>query len=647
MGFTTEIGWTDATFNPWIGCAKISRGCRFCLAPETRVLYSDMTWRPIGDVKVGDVVVGFTENPAVGENRRVERSVVEAVWRTVAPTIELTAAGRTIIASENHKWLSAVRPYWRRTEDLHLNMGLRVIGDPDSTPDVASSDYQAGYVAGVTAGDGTMRWDPTWRSDKLGFPQSYWRVAVNADDRAILDRLVEYMQGFGVALFIREFNGGPRAKLMLKVETRKLDNMPIIAELLRERSSLEWKAGWLAGIIDSDGSYQEKVLRISQRKENGVLAAVEQYGADLGFTFKVENYGDNRPAARLIADMDTMIRFLTRVCPALERKCGGFFGRVMQAPAATVDGVRRGPVRELVDIQTSTRTFIAEGVCTHNCYAESQERRWHPASDGRRSASVWGRNAPRRRTAVANWREPLKWNRKAEKDRRPLRVFCASLADVFEDHELLPPWRNDLFGLIEATPWLRWMLLTKRIDLVAEMTKERWGTDWPSNVWLGTSVEGQREANERLPILLDVDGPAERFVSAEPLLEHTTVADHLAWGRHPLSLLIVGGESGRKARPMHPEWALRLADEAETADVPMYFKQHGEYTPYVPDNRPAPTLWLNRDTAATVHAQADVPDTGDWQALWRVGKTAAGRTLKGRTYDGVVRSWAKELELAV
>lgn len=280
------------------------------------------------------------------------------------------------------------------------------------------------------------------------------------------------------------------------------------------------------------------------------------------------------------------------------------------------------------------------------CYAESQERRWHPAQDGRRSAEVWGRTALRRRTSPGNWAKPRHWNKLAEKAREPYRVFGFSLADVFEDHPMLPPWRKDFFDLVEATPWLRWMLLTKRIDLVEEMTAEQWGTDWPDNVWLGTSVEGQSEADDRLPILLNINGPKERFASAEPLLEPTTVARHLAAATHPLSLLIAGGESGLKARPMDPAWALKLVDEAYAAGVPLFFKQHGEYRGYAPDDNRPPTLWLNRDTAVTVRSETDVPDTGDWLAMYRLGKAAAGRELDGRTYDGVVESWAREMSAA-
>ncbi len=290
------------------------------------------------------------------------------------------------------------------------------------------------------------------------------------------------------------------------------------------------------------------------------------------------------------------------------------------------------------------------------CYAELQERRWHPSTD-RRRAQVWGRNASRRLTSAANRRKPFSWNRKAHETGIRPRVFSFSLADVFEDHPEVTEWRREFFHMIEETPFLRWMLLTKRIDLVEQMTKELWGTDWPRNVWIGTSVEGQREADARLPILLNLQGPAERFVSAEPLLDEVVVAGQINSGRYPLSLLIVGGESGPKARPMHPAWARTLIDQAEAAGVPAYFKQWGEYTPYQPtvadsgypggqrlDWDREPTAWLDRATARVVRAEHEVPRFGDWQGMWRVGKGAAGRRLDGLIYDGVVQSWADEVK---
>jgi len=121
----------------------------------------------------------------------------------------------------------------------------------------------------------------------------------------------------------------------------------------------------------------------------------------------------------------------------------------------------------------------------------------------------WGAGEPRRRTSPGNWREPIRWNKAAAAAGERRRVFCASLADVF-DAEVADEWRQDLFALIDATPALDWLLLTKRPKLMAEWSQRQ---ALPSNVWAGTTVEDQKMANLRIPQLLQVQGGAVRFLS--------------------------------------------------------------------------------------------------------------------------------------
>lgn len=114
-----------------------------------------------------------------------------------------------------------------------------------------------------------------------------------------------------------------------------------------------------------------------------------------------------------------------------------------------------------------------------SCYAEAWASRW--------GHEVWRRGGPRRMLSDAAWARPLKWNRDARRAGVPARVFCASMADVFEDHPQLPEPRKRLWDLIEATPDLHWQLLTKRAGNVAGMVP--WGGSWPPNVWIGCSAE--------------------------------------------------------------------------------------------------------------------------------------------------------------
>lgn len=151
-----------------------------------------------------------------------------------------------------------------------------------------------------------------------------------------------------------------------------------------------------------------------------------------------------------------------------------------------------------------------------NCYAETRNARFAGGT-----AINWGPGAPRRRTSASNWNKPRAWNAQAaaffaEHGRRQ-RVFCASLADVF-DNAVDPQWRADLFALIQATPALDWLLLTKRIGNVHSLLPEHiTGGELPNNVWLGASICNQPEADRDIQKLIEVPA-VKHFLSVEPLL---------------------------------------------------------------------------------------------------------------------------------
>jgi protein gp37 len=204
--------------------------------------------------------------------------------------------------------------------------------------------------------------------------------------------------------------------------------------------------------------------------------------------------------------------------------------------------------------------------CKH-CYAEGIAARY-----GHR---VWGPAATtgRRFFGEAHWREPLSWNAEAARDGHRRNVFCASMADVFEDHPDVGPARERLWPLIEHTPWLNWLLLTKRPDLIGRFAPWTAKGTWPDNVWLGTSIGLQQHAAPRLDALLSHPAVV-RFVSAEPLLGSLDLTPWLS----ALQWVIVGGESGVGARPMWPAWARSLREQCSAAGVPFFFKQWGGRT---------------------------------------------------------------------
>lgn len=204
-----------------------------------------------------------------------------------------------------------------------------------------------------------------------------------------------------------------------------------------------------------------------------------------------------------------------------------------------------------------------------NCYAETFSHRL--------GQEIWGHNAPHRFFSDKHWNGPLKWNKKAEAEGRQERVFCASMADVFQLSDDLVDQRRRLWDLILATPHLTWQLLTKRPENVKRMVPIMWLTDgWPDNVWLGTTAEDQTRANIRVPRLLSVPGVKVRFLSCEPLIGPILLAP---WLHEGIDWVIAGGESGAGFRGLDVEHARVIRDECIEAKVPFFFKQHGGLRP--------------------------------------------------------------------
>lgn len=326
--------------------------------------------------------------------------------------------------------------------------------------------------------------------------------------------------------------------------------------------------------------------------------------------------------------------------------------------------------------------------CDH-CYAEAM-------MDTRMGRAKWGHGQQRKRTSAAYWRQPIQWNARsfwqcgecgwrgeqldwsecpscnAHSGLAPARrrVFCASLADVF-DNEVPASWRCDLFDLIRFTPHLDWLLLTKRVGNVRahlaaalDVAKDlgsndsrylalaRWLNEWlggrpPKNAWLGATVVNQAEADRDIPKLLSTPA-AVRFLSVEPMLGPVRLDDvemspgafqnSLSleeWADSPdapevlssvgrgalIDWIICGGESGKDARPMHPDWARSLRDQCFVGGVPFLFKQWGEWAP------------MATTDGIQVLPFDDYQMRPPYFGFAKRGKQLSGRTLDGRTHD--------------
>lgn len=357
-----------------------------------------------------------------------------------------------------------------------------------------------------------------------------------------------------------------------------------------------------------------------------------------------------------------------------------------------------------------------------NCYAERDNRRYGWVKSG------WGPKAQRHRTSEENWENVYRWNkgqwwecsicgtrwddRYAMRDacghvcpddyeaakRTRARVFCASLADVFEDRPDLAGWRKDLLRLIDETPHLDWMLLTKRPENVKPMVLEatgEWPVDWFAKhpyVWVGTSIESSQVARERLTALRGIPAGV-RFVSCGPLVgrvsllgavepwdedwdevnadpddcepeefveeceaecdwinygnelvvnpEYREWVREREWQAHYMALkrtvdwVIVEGESGPHARIMKVEWVRELASECEMAEIPFFFKQWGEWLHE--SQLPIFDPSLKGREMAPVYRQVPVITTPKGEVYYRVGRGAGEYSGAGRLLDGEER----------
>lgn len=203
---------------------------------------------------------------------------------------------------------------------------------------------------------------------------------------------------------------------------------------------------------------------------------------------------------------------------------------------------------------------VSQG-CTH-CYAETLVKNRMGKPD------MWGASGIRQRTK-GPWKNVPKWNAAAQAEGRPHRVFCASLADVFEDYPGPNDWRADVWQVIRENPWLDFQLLTKRPENIARMLPEDWGdNEWRCypNVWLGTSIEDNRVAHRAADLV--ANEALIHFVSYEPAIGPL---DEL--NLHHLEWMIVGGESGPGHRDMNLEWARDMQRRCSENPIAFFFKQ--------------------------------------------------------------------------
>lgn len=364
----------------------------YCRSPEAPVLMADLTWRPIGDLREGDQIMAVDEEPVArpsGARRRHWRAAtITKAWRLRKQAYRVTltdgtqmvvGAGHRLLAQREGSWA------WRTVEDIATNLDnprrkhagikvARVIRAP-RVIDYDSADYQAGYIAGATLGDGSIR------SDANRVP--FWQIVLGADDEALLDRLRDYLGRFGVKVidFVREPDGrGWQRHTMAGLHTRRRGQVEQIQAMCSNHSeSDEYAAGWLAGLYDTDGGRSDVSGTISfWQKDVAVLEQVAKRSHQLGFQFRM-----GVRSAELIGDRSTRAAYMATLRPALDRKVDSLDGHTLRIfDDVRITSVEPLGTQDLVDVTTTTGTYVADGIVNHNCYATTRPEFWANMPNG-------------------------------------------------------------------------------------------------------------------------------------------------------------------------------------------------------------------------------------------------------------------------
>lgn len=386
-----------------------------CLDPNSLILMADGSLKKLRRIKTGDLVQGFDEMTGLNR-RRWQTSKVENIWKVEKPSFRIYLSdGRSVVCSEDHPFLmqkqntgksietgwspliadknhlkkiaqnAAMARWhgvhdefkgtdWRRASDIRIGEWIKAIEEPILV-DFENDDYKAGYLAGANTGDG-------WYHLKTEKRHCVWSIAVDVADDSIIDRCESYAYDLGLPDVLHrhvvEPNKNPKSTSfagnvqMCHLRTSRQDNVNFLTDLNKERDSIEYRAGWLAGMFDTDGNLHMKTrgreqLRFCQN-DGPVKDQIERYLSDLGFTTSrcsqwIEVLGDRLERWRLTAS----------IMPALDRKIVCLDGLTVRTfkPVQVVN-IKRVGQKTLIDMTTSSKTFIANGLLTHNSYSTTE-----------------------------------------------------------------------------------------------------------------------------------------------------------------------------------------------------------------------------------------------------------------------------------
>lgn len=363
----------EQSINPYRGC---EHGCIYCMAGDTPILMANGQHRPLSEVQADDEIYGTERR---GWYRRYVKTRVLAHWSVIKPAYRITLEdGTELVAGADHRFLTERGWKFVGVGDVqrpHLTLMNKLMGTGAfARPPMQDADYARGYLCGLIRGGGHLAFQEYHRPGRTPANQYQFRLALC--DIEALQRVQRFLQEFAVASheFVFQQVAGER-KQMYAIRNHARCGAERIRELIAwpQQSTVTWRAGFLAGIFDAEGSYSQGILRISNTDEP-LIDWLKRCLKNSGFDFASEHVtaAGRRPvtALRLRGGLREHLRFFHSTQPAISRKCNLVGQAVKNSARLQVTRIEplTGGMR-LYDITTGTGNFIANGVVSHNCYA--------------------------------------------------------------------------------------------------------------------------------------------------------------------------------------------------------------------------------------------------------------------------------------
>lgn len=469
------------TWNVWVGCRH---DCCYCVEPSSRVLMADLSWKAIGDIEVGEEVMGFS----YPGTPRLKKSRVIRIFkrRAYSDLFTLKYDDIEVIATGEHPWLHD-RGHWSETRAFAWQGSTlkRILTKPHAYDD-NNEYYKLGYLRGMCEGDASIR--PEYRDRQH---PTYFRLALT--DFEALDYIDSILKHYHIEVSRLNFkNSGKPMELLVTGAREKV--WSILDLLGREKDDDEYYRGWLAGIYDAEGSFSN-CLRISNY-DSVIRERIIEYGERLNLSF-VEEWG------KMCRLRGSTLEFLSVVRPKIKRKANveGFtrWGRSQTVSVKPRRTNQKG--LEVVNLETTTSNYICEGLLSHNCNAKK-------LALGRL------KDSPR----YAGGFEPHLVEEEMGKKFRPgAFIFVAYMGDLsFAPVELV----REILENIKKQPEVKFLFCTKDPQVY-----HSWELEYPDNLYLGATIESNFSYNlskapaplQRCMAMMGLQH-CHKFISIEPLV---------------------------------------------------------------------------------------------------------------------------------